>query len=224
MKTLVIIAHPDYQNSMGQQFLKESIKDEDTITSYHLDESSIDGQVDSPKSLELIATHDRIVFQFPLHWYGAPALLKQWQDTVLSQAKQGVLKGKELGLVVSVGVQKNDYRPGGAVGLTLEQLFSPYQALATYFSMSYLPHFAIHQFAYMTEAQKQKLLVDYQYYLTGPSQSTLNQKTSWLLAKLADSDHQNHEKLSLLKEALSNNQETIADLTQTLAEMTEEER
>lgn len=219
MKTLLIISHPDYQQSMGQQFLKESIKDESSITVHHLDSVYPNGNFSVGEEIKLLKKHDRIIFQFPLYWYSSPSLLKEWQDQVLSNINDKSLKNKEFGIVLSVGTSDKEYRPGGKIELTMEQILAPFQALAKYFEIQYLPHFPINQFAYMTEEKKAKLLIDYQYYLTGPSDTSLAARTSWFLAKLSESKHSMSNDIVLLKETLLENQEILEELKDTLNEM-----
>ncbi|QIL46265.1 NAD(P)H-dependent oxidoreductase [Vagococcus coleopterorum] len=222
MKTLLIISHPNYQESMGQQFLKESILGFEDVTIHHLDSCYGTSAIDIATEVSLLKEHDRIVFQFPLYWYSSPSLLKEWQDQVLSSLSSGALKGKAFGLVISVGANQKDYRPGGKLGLTMEHILAPYQALANYFEMIYLPHFAINQFVYQTDAEKVSLVTDYQYYLTGPANQSLAERTQWLISHLKRSQHKDQAKLQLLVGALEENAETLADLNDTLSEMTAE--
>ncbi len=69
-------------------------------------------KIDIETELQLLAQHDRIIFQFPFYWYSSPAHLKIWQDNVLERAAHG-LKGKELGIVLTTGVAEKEYQAGG---------------------------------------------------------------------------------------------------------------
>lgn len=219
MKTLLIISHPDYLNSTGQRFLTESRQPFETVTSNHLDSCYPDGRIDVEAECHLLKSHDRIILQFPLYWYSSPSLLKEWQDQVFSRLNTTDLEGKEFGIVLSVGVAEKGYRAGGKIGLTLDQILSPFQAVATYFEMTYLPHFAIYQFNYMTEEMKGKLLVSYQYYLTGPKEGTLEQRTTWFVEQLESMAHIDRPKVDLVIEGVTTHQETLIELADTLTEM-----
>ncbi|MCQ4504376.1 NAD(P)H-dependent oxidoreductase, partial [Vibrio parahaemolyticus] len=70
-----------------------------------------DWTIDRDIELELLKTHDRIIFQFPLYWYSAPAHLKLWEDTVLEHADE-FLRCTELGIVETTGVSAKDYQAG----------------------------------------------------------------------------------------------------------------
>ena len=93
MRTLIIVSHPTIETSLNQQFFKEATENL-TVTWHHLEKHYPDWTIDRDTELELLKTHDRIIFQFPLYWYSAPAHLKLWEDTVLEHADE-FLKGKE---------------------------------------------------------------------------------------------------------------------------------
>lgn len=219
MKTLVIISHPDYQQSMGQQFLKESSQQLTDVTLHHLDQHYPTGQVDVAQEIQLLKEHDRIIFQFPLYWYSSPGLLKSWQDQVLSALPSQGLREKELGLVVSVGVKASAYRSGGSVGFSLDDFMRPFQGIATYFHMTYLPVMGIYQFNYLSESDKLALLVDYQYYLTGPKENNLGNRAAWLTRNLAEKDGLDPSKTQLLMAHIHEQMETIEELKLTIDEM-----
>lgn len=84
---------------------------------------------------------DRIILQFPVHWYSSPALLKQWLDDVLTYGwacggKQA-LKGKELMLAVTTGGGEEFYQKDGLAGHTVADFLVPYETIASYFGMNY---------------------------------------------------------------------------------------
>lgn len=222
MKTLVIISHPDLVNSSSQRFLRDSVAHDESVTLHHLDSCYPDGKIDAAKELALLKEHQRIIFQFPLYWYSSPALLKEWQDVVLSQG-EGKLQGKEFGLVITIGVAETAYRVGGKEGQTIDRLTAPYQSVARYFGMNYLPNFCIYQFAYLTEEEQLTLVTDYHYYLTGPKSSSLKERTEWLLQELeksraSDLADPNQETLTYAQSHLLESYEEIAELDLTLAE------
>ena len=43
-----------------------------------------DFKIDVAEEQKHLAAADRIILQFPFYWYSTPALLKQWQDDVLT--------------------------------------------------------------------------------------------------------------------------------------------
>ena len=81
MRTLIIISHPTIEESLNQQFFKEASAGL-PATWHHLESSYPDGKIDIETELQLLAQHDRIIFQFPFYWDSAPAHLKIWQDRI----------------------------------------------------------------------------------------------------------------------------------------------
>ncbi|MCD5002637.1 NAD(P)H-dependent oxidoreductase [Enterococcus saccharolyticus] len=200
MKTLIIISHPDIQDSSSQRFLQESLPQSVDITVHHLEAVYPDGKIDIQREQQLLREHDRIIFQFPFYWYSSPAMLKHWQDEVLAEnfaygARGRSLQGKELGLVLVIGVGEKEYQVGGTEGFSISTLTTPYQALANKLQMTFLKPFPIFQFQYMTEHEKMTLLLSYQQYVTMQNYDSLREKEKWYLQQLAklkievDSDH-----------------------------------
>lgn len=171
MKTLVIVAHPQLADSTTQAFLKAGI-----------DLTDADRQTIESVSMSAIQAATRVVFQFPLLWYQAPASLSAWLSTI----EPTVLAHKELGVVVTLGRPLRDYTPGGAVGVSLDSLLSPFVALANTVGAHYLPAFVVAQFAYMDDAARGKLLIAYQQYLTLPQPQHFDQVANWWLDRLPE--------------------------------------
>ena len=186
-KTLIIMSHPDVTQSSSQQFLLAAIKGEEQIQIRHL-ESILAKQEDNhfDKTLEraFLQEADRIILQFPFYWYQCPSVMKQWMDEVLTLNLSQKAK-KEFGIVVTVGAKQDRYTAGGSVGFGIEELLRPYQALANQLGWNYQTPFVVYQFQYLTETQKQQLLVDYLYYLENGSHY-FSEKEQWLLERLAN--------------------------------------
>lgn len=218
MKTLVIVSHPEMANSLVQNFLKASATPFQDEVTWH-DLATIQ-QLDIAAEQALLRNHERIIFQFPLYWYAAPASLKTWLDTVLTGefafSGRMPLQGKSLGVVVSTGIAGKHFQAGGSEQATLSEILRPYELVARKLGMTYLPPLAIHQFSYLTETARQLLLVDYQRYLT---QTTFNfeQKVAWFEQQLrhrqsAATDSEQQQQLALLADQLTEQGELLTDL------------
>lgn len=189
MKTLIIVSHPEIEGSNSQQFLKESLPYDESVTYHHLEGTYPDGEIDIVTEQQLLREHDRIIFQFPFYWYSCPYLLKKWQDEVLEEqfaygSKGTALRGKELGIVLTLGIAEHNYQVGGTEQFALSQLLIPYQALANKTQMIFLKPLAIYQFQYMKERQKQSLLIRYQQYLTVNNIDSLTERADWFIQQL----------------------------------------
>ncbi|GEL15191.1 NAD(P)H-dependent oxidoreductase [Pediococcus cellicola] len=227
MKTLIVVAHPKLVESGTQQFLKMSLKTSQDVTWHVLEKNSISLNVAAEQ--KLLQSHDRIIFQFPLYWYSAPALLKHWEDEVLTRnfvygAGQS-LQGKELGIVVSTGDAKQGFSAGGSENYTLSELLKPYQALALKAGMKYLSPFSIFQFAYLTEPEKQRLLVNYQQYVTNPNFNTFHGRELWLEQQLEQkaAASTKPQQLQQILAVIRDNRENLEELKWTLGMIKDDE-
>lgn len=193
MKTLIIVSHPEIDESGSQQYLKEALPDSSDITFHHLESTYPEGKIDIEQEQQLLQQHDRIILQFPLYWYSSPPMLKHWQDEVLTEnfaygSGGNKIKDKELGLVLVIGMPEKEYQVSGNEGYTLSALTTPYQAMAKKTQMNFLKPFLIFQFHYMEESEKMRMLIAYQQYLMIENFDTLRAKENWFLQQLDDMD------------------------------------
>ncbi|GLB46502.1 NAD(P)H dehydrogenase [Philodulcilactobacillus myokoensis] len=189
MKTLVIISHPDIKTSTTQAFLRDAQKNLKQVTWHPLDVLYSNYQIQIEKEQQLLTQFDRIIFQFPMYWYSSPALLKKWEDDVLTRnfvylSEQASLKGKELGIVTSLGMPLREYQRGGVENFSISEMLIPYQALAKRAGMKFLKPFVISQFAYMTNQKRAKCLIDYQNYITNPKYDHFANYEKWMIQQL----------------------------------------
>lgn len=203
MKTLIIVAHPQLDNSATQQFLKQGA----TLAQATWHEIGATQSTASAQEQRLLQQAERIIFQFPLYWYTIPAQLKQWQDHYLTtKFIEQKLIGKQLGVVVSTGLPQTAFQAGGRVDFSLDQLLIPLQALAHQAQMTWLPIFPIYQFAYLNEAEQQQLLMDYQRYLSQDQPDSLVKRSQWYLQQLTQLNATATDPLvDLLQEQLNQN-------------------
>ncbi len=112
---------------------------------------------------------DAVIFQFPLWWYGMPAIMKGWIDRVWAAGLahnyknagnahrygEGAFKGKRAMLSVATGGPAADYAPRGING-PLDQLLFPITHGSLYFpGFDVLPTFAVYD-AYRLDAARQE--------------------------------------------------------------------
>lgn len=158
MKTLIIVAHPDLENSRINRALAGIAEEQPDTTVHKLYEAYPDWKIDVAFEQSLLDRHDRIVFQYPLYWYSTPPLLKMWFDEILEYGWAfgpggDHLKEKEIGIAISTAGTAAAYQPGGSNLFTVRDIAKPMEALANYVSARYLPPFAIHNARHITEDQ-----------------------------------------------------------------------
>jgi len=112
---------------------------------------------------------DTVILQFPLWWYGMPAILKGWVDRVFScgfaygvgehNAKhwgdrygEGVFKGKRAMLVVAAGGDESNYGARGICGPIEDLLFPINHGMLFYTGFDVLPPFVTYRSDRMDQA------------------------------------------------------------------------
>lgn len=166
MKTVVFLFHPDYQTSRVNRALVAGLSPD--IAVRNLYQLYPDFQIDVATEQQMMKTADRVVFQFPLFWYGAPALLQQWEAQVLTYGwaygSQGTaLHGKELLIAVSPGA--DNYGRSGFVKYTVHELLRPFQATSRLIGMKYVTPFVTQGAASLSDPALQEQVVKYNTYL-----------------------------------------------------------
>ncbi|MCH3963933.1 MAG: NAD(P)H-dependent oxidoreductase [Clostridium sp.] len=148
MKALVILTHPDIENSRVNKIWKqELVKYPDDIEIHELYRDYPDWKIDVEKEQGLLDIHNYIIFQFPVYWYSYPPLLKKWLDDVFTHgwaygSNGHKLEGKKFGLALSIGDKRENYSHTGSVGFTVDEVITPFKASANHVGAIVLPHFA----------------------------------------------------------------------------------
>ena len=116
----------------------KTLENEETILYKDIKTLYSDFKFDIKKEQEDILKADKIVFQFPLYWYTAPSILKQWVDDVFAYDfaftydKEGSwtplhLVDKKFQMVVSVGGSKDEY---DEMGIDIKKCLHSYATTA----------------------------------------------------------------------------------------------
>lgn len=74
MKTMVIAAHPNLNNSRANQALLLQLRSNADIYLHDLYQEYPNWNINVEKEQQLLLQYDRIVFQFPFYWYSCPPL------------------------------------------------------------------------------------------------------------------------------------------------------
>ncbi|PNQ81511.1 NAD(P)H-dependent oxidoreductase [Paenibacillus sp. F4] len=149
MKTLVILAHPNIEDSrVNKRWKQELLQYTHEITIHEIYKEYPNWSIDVLKEQKLLEAHNNVIFQFPLYWYSYPPLLKKWLDDVFTHgwaygSKGNKLKGKKLGIAVSIGDKKENYLPTGSVSFTVDEVITPFKASTVHVGAISLPYFAV---------------------------------------------------------------------------------
>ncbi|WP_297598442.1 NAD(P)H-dependent oxidoreductase [uncultured Cetobacterium sp.] len=148
MKILVVVSHPDLENSVVNKRWIEELKKEDDIKIRNLDELYSNRDMDIEIEKKYLEEAERVVFQFPFYWYSMPGIMRDYFDRVLefkwAYGPNGdALKGKEFLIALSIGAPEYSYQGGSYNNFTITELLRPLEATANAVQMIYLPYFAV---------------------------------------------------------------------------------
>jgi putative NADPH-quinone reductase len=161
-KILLLFVHPFPHGSKINRMLLDAVRDVPGVEINDLYERYPDFHIDVEREQDVLREIDLLVVQHPFYWYSAPAMFKQWQDTVLEHGfafgKNGnALHGKDWLSVVTVGQSQSDYLPDGHNRYSVAELMRPCACAANHCGMNYLEPIVIHGAAHIGDAE----LADY---------------------------------------------------------------
>ncbi|WP_443943619.1 NAD(P)H-dependent oxidoreductase [Pedobacter sp. AW1-32] len=155
MKTLIVVIHPDMEQSVvNKRWVDELKQYPDQFLIHDLHQVYPDEIIDVAAEQRLIEAHDKIVFQFPFYWFSCPGFYKKWMDLVLTHgwaygSKSGYkMGGKTVALAVSIGVDEAEYSAKGDYKYTLNELLRPFELSFEYVKADYRTPFAYYGMEY----------------------------------------------------------------------------
>lgn len=147
MSILLILAHPNIQESRVNKRLLQEAKETPGINIHDLYACSPNDEINIQHEQELLQEHDLILFQHPLYWYSMPFLLKKWQEKVLHKGwaygGEKKLQGKRFLHAITAGSAGQSYQHEGAFKHTFEEFLSPIKATAGFMGVETLPYFIV---------------------------------------------------------------------------------
>ena len=149
---LVILAHDDMNNSRVNKRFAQELESCDNVEVRDIKALYPDYKIDVQAEQEAIKRADKIVFQFPMFWFNAPSILKEWMDKVYSLGfafdvtKDGYerkeLDGKEFMLAVSMGGVQESY--DGEKVKSVNECLTPYIYTSKFCGMRVVDPFYIY--------------------------------------------------------------------------------
>ena len=147
MKVLVVLGHNNYNQSVQNRKLVAQLAGLKNVEVLNLWEryAAQGFQLTAEQvqaDVERVLAADRIVFQFPMHWYNLPWCLKAWEDQVFSAIsftdQKPRMAGKELAIATSTASPSTEYQRVCENGRTIaENITWPYRGSAEYLEMTY---------------------------------------------------------------------------------------
>lgn len=173
MKTLVLVFHPNLTASRANKLLAAEMEKHDNVTVHYMYEAYPNEKIDVVAEQHLLSAHDRIILQFPFYWYSSPSLLKKWEDEVLTYgwafgSDGDKLKGKELLIATTTGVDQVGYSAEGSVKYTVPELLRPFEATSNLISTKYLTPYVVYNAMQQPDEQLAEIAKDYVTYALNP--------------------------------------------------------
>jgi putative NADPH-quinone reductase len=125
---------------------------------------------DIEAELQKLAWCDLMVWQFPLWWFGLPAMLKGWVDRVFAMGRTygggriyetGIFRGKRALLSLTTGGPEEAYRSGGFNGDITGILRPVHRGMLQFVGFDVMAPQIVYAPVRMTDAQRHEELVAY---------------------------------------------------------------
>lgn len=138
---LLLYCHPWPHKSRYNRRLQEVARKVPNVAIRDLYELYPTMHVNEEAEQQALRQADAVVLQFPIYWFSAPALLKEWMDVVLQNGfayGEGgdALKGKKAILAVSTGGDMSSYQLGAKHGAEIAAFLLPFKMTAEFCGMT----------------------------------------------------------------------------------------
>lgn len=146
VKTLILSGHPDGKASFSNRLiLEETLRLLPEADLVRLGVLYPDFRIDVAAEQRRLSGAETLVLQFPLYWYGMPALMKKWMEDVCTYgfahgSTGDKLRGKRLIASFTSGAPEEMYRHGGAQNYTIEEFLPPLRQFACLCGMEWAGH------------------------------------------------------------------------------------
>lgn len=171
MTTLILLFHPNPSRSRANAALAKaaaSLNEVEIADMAALYPEGLDMERDGEREAARLIGADAIVLQFPMQWYSTPALIKTWQDTVLTrmgyihpETEGGRLAGKPVMIAATMGAEEETYRREGRNRVTVEELLVPLRTTANRFAMDWRKPFLLYDAKALDDPTLAKAGADY---------------------------------------------------------------
>ncbi len=146
---LVLLAHPYPRRSRACRALADAVRGLPALEVRSLYERYPDFDVDAAAEQAALKAADLVVWLAPMHWYGVPALLRQWFEVVLvkgwAYGEGGTaLAGKACLWAVTTGGDEAAFTAPGRHGHPFEAFVPAIEQVARFCGMGWLEPHVLH--------------------------------------------------------------------------------
>lgn len=148
-RVLHYYAHPGQRFSHANRAMFDAARRLEGIGTVDLYAEYPRFDIDVDREQARLLAHDVIVFQFPLFWYAAPALVKEWLDLVLEHGfayGEGGrhLAGKAVLLAVTAAGSEAAYSAEGYQRYPMRTFLTPFERTAGLCRMTFLAPYVLY--------------------------------------------------------------------------------
>lgn len=146
---LLLYAHPHPRQSVAGQALLSAVRDLPSVTIHSLYDAYPDFSIDAAAERQRLSAARLVIWQHPLYWYGVPALLKLWWESVLVRGWAygdggTALQGKDCLWVTTTGALPAAYSEEGMHGHPFGAFVPAVQQTARFCGMNWLAPIVVH--------------------------------------------------------------------------------
>lgn len=147
---LVVFAHPYPDRSSANRALLGGLDGLNGVELRSLYDLYPEFGIDASAERAALERASVVVWQHPIYWYSAPALLKLWFEKVLTPGWAwgpggDALRGKRCLWVVTTGGDEDDYQPSGLHGHAFAAFVPAVRQTARYCGMEWLEPIVVHE-------------------------------------------------------------------------------
>jgi putative NADPH-quinone reductase len=168
MNTLILYFHPEHERSHANRALIEAAAAVDGVTVTDMYALYPGGVVDVEAEVIRLFTADRLILQFPIHWYAPPPLLQAWQNSVLTRmfyikaAEEGErIRDLPLMVAATAGNVPEAYKPTGINLFSLEDLLHPLHATASRCALKWVDPFLVYRANRLSPEERGQVAQEY---------------------------------------------------------------
>ena len=148
-KTLILYFHPEWEKSCANRAMTDAAAAIEGVEVVNMGQLYPDlRDVDVAREVGRLYAADRLVLQFPIHWYGAPPLVMAWQNSVLTrmfyihpQEEGERLRGLPFMIAATAGNVPEAYTADGVNRFPLAELLHPFASTASRCAFDYVEPF-----------------------------------------------------------------------------------
>lgn len=146
---LLLYAHPTPRGSYLNRYLADRVEEIPSLHLRDLYQLYPDFYIDTAEEQRHLREADLVLMQFPIRWFSVPAILREWQDNVLTKGFAfgpggTALRGKRFSAIVTTGAQASSYETNQPHGAPIEAYLAPVMQTASFCGMQVEPAFVLH--------------------------------------------------------------------------------